>query len=98
MIFIEYLARPCQIELIYGALTPGQFENEIEVRADDVIVGRRFRQAFHTRQFTFSLLADGLGQISLLQALAQQPCFGLFRILLAELLLDSAELLTQEIL
>src|SRR5262245_35356728 len=67
VILIEYLASPRQIQLVDGALAPGQFENQVEIGPDNVIIGRRFRQMLHAREFAFSLFADGLGQIGLLQ-------------------------------
>ena len=48
VVFIENLARFVQIEFVFRRFPPGQFQDVVEIGADDVVVRRRRRQFFQT--------------------------------------------------
>ena len=99
MIFVENAARFREIEFVFRRLAPRQFEHEVEIRADDVIVRRRLRQTFQTFQLTFSFGAHVIRQICFFETLAQQLRFSRFaRLVFAEFFLNRAHLLAQHVI
>ena len=98
MIFVENATRFGELQLVIRRLQPRQFENKLEIRANDVIVRRRRWQALESLQFTIGFGAYFLGKLGLFESLAEHLSFrGLAGFVLAELLLDRAHLLSQYI-
>ena len=61
VIFVEHFPRFIQIKAIFGRFLPRQFQNEIQISANDVIVGRHAGQFFHAAQFALGFLAHVVG-------------------------------------
>ena len=90
--------RACgDIERVLACFVPGQLQNVLEISPDDVVIRRAGRQLFEPRQFALGFLANLFRQLGLLQPLAQLLHFGLLAGFFAELLLDRAHLLAQQV-
>ena len=77
---------------------PGQAEDPLEVGADDAVLGGRRRQPLEPAELPLGGLPDLLGQLRLVEPLAQLVHLGLLGVALAELGLDRLQLLAQEVL
>src|SRR5262249_13021210 len=89
VIFIQNSPRFRQIEFVFRRLQPRQFENKLEIRADDVVVGRSRRQPLQTLQLTIGFSANFFRKFRLFETLAQQLSLGsLAGFVLAQFLLD----------
>src|SRR6185369_7319807 len=71
VIFIQNTTRFSQIQFIFRRLQPRQLENKLEIRADDVVVGRGGRQALQTLQLTVGFLAHLIWKFGLFETLAE---------------------------
>src|SRR5215510_6212674 len=87
VIFVKNRARVVQVQVVVGALLPGQLQNPFQVRANDVIVGSRRRKALESFQLSVGLRANLVGEIGFFYALSEQRDFGLFGFAFAQLLL-----------
>ena len=76
----------------------GSRDDPLEVGADHAVLGGRRRQPLEPRQLPLGLPADVLGQLGLLDLLAQLVDLRLGLVLLAQLSLDRLQLLAQEVL
>ena len=92
------LARLVEVEVVLGHLVPRQRQDPVEVGADDAVLGRGRRQLLEPRELALGRLADVLGQLQLLEPLAELVHLGLLVVPLAELLLDRLQLLAEEVL
>ncbi len=98
VVFVEDAPRLVEVELVLGRFLPRQLKHVLKVSADDVVVGRRRRQPLHAAQLALGLFAHVVGEVGLLQALAQQLGLGaLAALVLAQLLLDRLHLLAQDV-
>lgn len=90
---------PCvgNIEVVFGEILPRQLQHEIEIGADDVKIRRRGRQLLQPLQFAFRLPAHFVRQIGLGQLLLQRFNLGLISTLIAQLGLNGAQLLAQQV-
>jgi hypothetical protein len=79
------------------AILPGQFQNQFEPGAADVVVGSLRRKTVEARHFPVGFLADFVRQVGRLQALTEELQLG-FALFAAQLLLDGAELLAKDVL
>ena len=99
MIFVENSSRFGEVQLVFRRFQPRQFQNKLEIRANDVIVRRRRRQSLQSFQLALSFRPHFLRKLCFLEPLAQQFGFGgLACFILAELFLDRAHLLAQNVI
>ena len=96
VIGIEDLAGVGDVEVVVGALGPGQLDEPLEVGADHAVLGGRRRQLLQPRQLALGGLLGVLGQLRRLQPLAQLVDLGLLFVGLPQLVLDRLHLLAQE--
>ena len=98
MVGVEHLAGVPEIQVVGGLGRPGQFDQPLEVSANDAVLGRRRGQLLEARELAVGGLARVLGEVGCLDALAQlvDLCLGLVRF--AELALNCLQLLAQVVL
>ena len=98
MVFVEYLSGLVQVELFLARTPPRQFENVLDVGANDVVIGRRLRQLLHPLEFAVGLFPDIVGQVGLFETFAKLFSLGLFAgLVVAEFLLDRLHLLAEDV-
>jgi len=71
VVVVERLAGCGQVEVVLRGLPPRQRQQPIEIRADDPVLGGRGRQLLEPRQLALGGLARVLGQLQLLELLAE---------------------------
>ena len=98
MVLVEDAARFGDIDALLGELRPGQLDQPIEIGADHAVLGRGLGHALEPLQLLARLLFGLLGHAGLLDRLAEFGDLGLRVLALAELFLDLAELLAQDVL
>ena len=98
MVGVEDLAGLLEVEVVLGRLVPGDGEDPVEVGADDAVLRRGRGQLLEARQLPVRRLQRLLGQVGLVDLLAQLLELGLLGIAFAELVLDCLHLLAQEVL
>jgi hypothetical protein len=98
VVVVEHATGVSEIQVVVGGRVPGERQDPVDVRADHPVLGRGGRQPAQPVE----LAADGavglLGQRRLVHALAQLGDLRRLLVGLAELLLDRAQLLAQEVL
>ncbi len=72
VVLIQDLAGQRDIDDGLGAFAPGQFQDQLEIAARQLVIGRHGRQLFQPAQLTLGFLADMLGKFGLVQPLAEQ--------------------------
>ncbi len=75
---------------------PREREDPVEVRPDDAVLGRRWREPLEPAHLAHRRLGDVLGQVLALELLDQLVDLGLVVVGLAELFLDRLQLLSEE--
>jgi hypothetical protein len=95
---VEDGARVLQVEVVRGRLRPRQRREPLEIAADHPVLGGLRRQALEARQLALGDRPGVLGQLRLLELLAELPRLRLLLVNLTELLLDRAQLLAQDVL
>ena len=98
VVFIQNLAGISNFQLVGGQHIPRQIQNEFQISARHVVIRSTCRQPFQARQFARKFLLRFFRQIGFFKAFAQDVDFSLVAVLLAQLRLDSAQLLAQKIL
>jgi hypothetical protein len=98
VVLVEHLAGVVDVDDVLRRLPPGQFQHQLQVRADHLVVRRGGGQALQPVQLALRLLAHLVGQVGLGQALAQLVDLRLLGALLAQLALDGLHLLAQHVL
>ena len=98
VVLVEDLAGVLDVEVVLGLLRPGQLDQPLEVGADDAVLGGGRRQPLQPAELALGLLPRLLGQLRLLDPLAQLVDLGLLLVALPQLLLDRLQLLAQEVL
>ena len=95
MVLLEDLLGAVQVELVVGALAPGQLGDPLQVGADDLVLRGLGRRPVEPAQLALDFVARGVAQLQLGDPVAQ-----LVRLvalaLLAELLADLLHLLAQK--
>ncbi|OQA96453.1 MAG: hypothetical protein BWY25_02248 [Chloroflexi bacterium ADurb.Bin222] len=95
---LEHLRRIFQVEIVHRGLEPWQREQPIEIGADDADFGRHRGQHRQPPQLLLRPLPHVLGQFGLLQLLAQLGDLLHEDVGFAQLALNRAHLLTEEVL
>ncbi len=98
VVAVEDLARVLDVEVVLARGVPGQRDDPVEVGADDRVLGAGRLDLGQALELALGGLADLVGQLELVELLAQLADLGLLLVGLAELLLDRLELLAQEVL
>ena len=98
MVALEHLARVAELEVVVGLLGPGQLGHPLEVGADHLGLGRVGVHAREPVELALGLGARFVVHAGALDARAQLVLLGLALRALAELFLDLAHLLAQELL
>ncbi len=98
MVLVQDLACLRDVQAVFGRDLPRQLQHEFQVGADDVVIRGAGRQPLQPGQLAPGFFQNFFRQVRLFQAFPEQVAFGLFRILLAQLLLDGPQLLAQEVL
>ncbi len=98
MVLVEHLPGAGQVDHVRGGFVPRQFEDEVEIGARHLVIGRGRRQALQPAQLALGFLADVVGQVGLGQPAAQLVHLGLLRVLLAQFFLNGLQLLAQHVL
>ncbi len=98
MVLVKHLPRMGNVYHALGRHRPRQAKQHLEIRPDDRVLRGSGGQALESRKLTVHLLASLLGELLLLRLLTQSVHLGGLLVLLAQLLLDRAELLSQEVL
>ena len=96
MIRVQHLARVRGVEALLGALAPRHGEDPVEVVADHRRLGRAVALPLEPGELALGLLADGLGQLGLLELAPVLVDDG--RVVLAELLADRLHLAAEDVL
>src|SRR6185437_16345901 len=91
----EHLAGTVEIEIVGRRDVPRQRGDPVEIGANDAVLGCRRGQALEPAELSERRLSDLLRQVELLEPRAQLRRLRLFRVGLAELLLNRLELLAQ---
>ena len=86
------------VEVVLAGDVPRQGDDPVQVGLDHGILGARRRQVGEPVQLAPRRLVDLLGQLELVDLLAQFAGLGLLLVGLTKLLLDRLELLAQEVL
>src|SRR5690606_24631141 len=97
VVLVEDLAGLRDVDLLRVELRPRQRDEPVEIRADHRALGRRLRHHFEPAQLLHGLLVRLFRHLGLLDRLAQLLDLGVLGIL-AELALDRAHLLAQQVL
>ena len=71
VVLVEHLAGVLEVEVVLGALAPGQRDDPLEVGADHAVLGGGGGQALEAFELAVGGLADVLGQLCGLDLLAQ---------------------------
>ena len=98
VVLVEDRARVGDVDVVLGDDRPGQRHDPVEIGADDAVLGGSRRQLRQPVELTPRLLVDLLGQVGLVDALAQLVDLGLGLVGLAQLFLDGLQLLAQHVL
>ena len=97
MIFIQDLSHPRKFETIYRGLAPRQFQQQLQVAADDLMLWRGRGNLRKPPKFTVGFLADVLRQAGLLNAFLELADVALIAVVFAQLLLDRLQLLPEQV-
>ena len=92
---VQHLGRVAQVQVVGSAFLPGQFQNPLDVIAQDAHLGRHGRQVAQPLDLAQSHLAGLVGQGLLLDALPQFPHLPAPQVALAQLVLNGLDLLAQ---
>jgi hypothetical protein len=95
---VQHLSGVGDVQVVLGLLRPRQVDEPLEIGADHAVLGGDWRQLLQTGELALGRLLRLLGQVCLLDALAQLVELRLLLVLLPQLLLDRLELLAEEIL
>ena len=95
VVFGEHVRRGLQVDLVFGAVVPGQLRDPLEVGADDLVFRRLGVGAPQALEFPFDLDAGVVGEPQRLDPLAQIVQFGLL-VLVAELATDLLHLFAKQ--
>ena len=98
VVLVEHAAGVLEVEVVLRRLLPGQAEDPFQIAADDAVLGGRCRQTLEPSQLPLGRFPDVLGELRLVEALAQLVQLRLLGVALAQLGLDRLQLLTQEVL
>ncbi len=71
MVFIEYLGRDFQVQLVFGRFFPGKIQKPVQVGADNGCLGCVRMHHFQPFKLFFCLLFRILGHLFLFQGLVQ---------------------------
>ena len=98
MIFVQHLPGVGDVQIVFRADAPGETGHPVEVSLDDRVFSGSRRHLFHAAQLTQRLFLRFLRHTRLGDLLAILIELDRLLVLLAQLALDSLELLAQEIL
>ena len=98
MVLIEDAPRLGNVDAVLRGLRPGKLDQPIEIGADHAVLGGRLGHALEPLQLLQRLLLGLFRHAGLLDRLAQFGDLGLALVAFAELLLDLAKLLAQNVL
>ncbi len=94
VVFVENACGLVQIQMVFTAQTPRQFDDRLEIGADDLRLHGVASRPLQPPQLAIDFLADVVGQPELLDPLAK--FFHLLRAIVAEFLLNGFELFPEE--
>src|SRR5215470_1432317 len=98
MLFVQDLLGPREIEPVFGLLGPRYLEHGVEMAAQNRVVRRRRRKLTEAVDLAPELLLVVVGERQRFDALAVRVRLALARIVLAQLVLDDAQLLAKIVL
>ena len=98
MVLVEHLPRVGDVEVVLGLLRPGQVDQPLEIGPDHAVLGGDRRQLLQARELAVGRLLRLLGEVRLLDSLAQLVDLRLLLVRLPELVLDRLHLLAEEVL
>src|SRR5215469_10757405 len=97
MVFIQHLTDTSEFQTVFRRLFPGQLKDQLEIAANNLMIGRSRRNLCQAVHFAFSLFPNMVWQVRLLDLFLQTACFSLLAVRLAKFLLNRFELLTKNV-